>query len=69
MESWQQRYNDMLFLAEKQKLEKELKVERKVAKTDLATRRREQLVNSKLDVSSFFAFCLFYYYFYETVYS
>jgi len=49
MESWQQRYNDMLFLAEKQKLDKELKVERKVAKTDLATRRRDQLVNNKLD--------------------
>ena len=51
MNGWQKRYDEMLFQAEKKHHDKELKVERKKAETDLASQRREELVNKKLNVS------------------
>lgn len=50
IEEWQKRYEEMLFHLEKDKLENELKVERKKAVTNLATQRRDEIFTKKLNV-------------------
>ena len=50
-DEWKKRYDEQLIAFEQKQHEREMKVERKKASTDLVCLRRDALVNSHLKVS------------------